>query len=187
MLPQIRRQAVIKLRHLRAEAREEFVAEVVARAYCVRQRLVEQGRPEIAHPTPLVKFAIRQVRAGRRVGCRQNSADLLAPQASRTDGLLIERIDRRDGRNGVWNALLVEDRKAGPAEIAMARLDIQAWLRTMSKRNRCIARSLALGETTGAVARQFGLSAGRVSQLRHWFFAQWEQFQCDRRPVGCVN
>ena len=72
MLPQIRRQASIKLRHLRTEAREEFVAEVVARALRFA-RLVEQGRPETARPTPLVIYAIRQVRAGRRVGCRQNS------------------------------------------------------------------------------------------------------------------
>ena len=32
MLPQIRQQASIKLRYLRAEAREEAIAEVVARA-----------------------------------------------------------------------------------------------------------------------------------------------------------
>ena len=34
MLPQIRRQASIKLRHLRTEARDEALAEVVARAFC---------------------------------------------------------------------------------------------------------------------------------------------------------
>ena len=35
MLPKIRRQASIKLRHLRAEAREELLAEVVARAFAL--------------------------------------------------------------------------------------------------------------------------------------------------------
>ena len=184
MLPKIRRQASIKLRHLRAEAREEFVAEVVARTYCAWCRLVEQGRPEIARPTPLVKYAVRQVRAGRRVGCRQNSQDILSTQIRGINGLTIERIDRRDPQNGAWNELLVEDRKAGPAETAAARLDLSAWLRTLPKRNRKIATALALGESTGAVAEQFGLTAGRVSQLRVWLREHWEQFQSDRQLVG---
>ena len=184
MLPKIRRQASINLRHLRAEAREEFVAEVVARAYCAWRRLVEQGRPEIARPTPLVKYAVRQVRAGRRVGCRQNSLDILSPHIRRAHGLTIERIDRCDPHNGAWEELLVEDRKAGPAATAAARLDFRAWLGTLSKRNRRIARSLALGESTNSVAQQFGLSAGRISQIRNWFHARWEQYQNCAQPIG---
>ena len=149
MLPTIRRQASIRLRHLRAEARDEATSEVIARAYCAWHRLVQQGRSEIARPTPLVKYAVRQVRAGRRVGCRQNSLDILSPCACRTHGFKIERIDQRDPQNGVWGEMLVEDRRAGPAETAAARLDLAAWLRTLSKRNRQIAKALSLGETTG--------------------------------------
>ena len=96
MLPQIRRQASIQLRHLRTEARDEALAEVVARAFCARRRLVEQGRAEIARPTPLVKYAVRQVRAGRRIGGRQNSQDIMSPQAGRIHGFALERLDRRE-------------------------------------------------------------------------------------------
>ena len=46
ILPQIRRQAAIKLRHLRAEAREEFVAEVVARAYSLGAGSSSRGAPK---------------------------------------------------------------------------------------------------------------------------------------------
>jgi len=186
MLPKIRRQASLKLRHLRAEAREEFLAEVVARTYCAWCRLVEQGLPEIARPTPLVKYAVRQVRAGRRVGCRQNSQDILSPQIRRINGLTIERIERRDPQNGEWNELLVEDRKAGPADTAAARLDLTAWLRTLPKRNRKIATALSVGESTGAVARQFGLTAGRISQLREWLREHWNTFQGDQHLTNYV-
>ena len=183
LLPQIRRQAGLALRHLRAEARDEALAEVVARAFCTWRRLVEQGRAELARPTPLVKYAVRQVSAGRRVGCRMNVNDILSAHSRRTHGIKIERLDRRDPQTRTWDALLVEDRKAGPAATAAARLDHRAWLRLLSKRNRAIACALALGEATGAVAQQFGLSAGRISQLRAWLRQHWEQFQSEAEVV----
>ena len=43
-----------------------------------------------------------------------------------------------------------------------------------------------MGETTCAVARQFGLSAGRVSQLRVWLQEHWEQFQRDGKLAGAA-
>jgi hypothetical protein len=186
MLPQIRRQAFIAFRNQRFELREELIQEVVANCYRAWVLLVRRGKESVVYPTPLAQYAIRQVRGGRRVGGRLNLQDILSPQARRHYGITIERIDGRDPQNGVWNEQLVEDRRAGPAETAAARLDLSAWLRTLTKRNRRIARSLALGETTNAVAQQFGLSAGRVSQLRGWFLAQWEQFQGGERSVGCV-
>ena len=116
-------------------------------------RLVRRGKHDLAYPTPLAQFAIRQVRDGRRVGGRLKATDILSPCASRLHGFRVERLDQRDPQTGVWNEQLVEDRRAGPAQTAAARLDLAAWLRTLSKRNRRIARALSVGETTGAVAQ----------------------------------
>jgi hypothetical protein len=186
MLPQIRRQASIAFRNQRYELREELIEEVIANCYRTWVLLVRRGKESVIYPTPLAQYAIRQVRGGRRVGGRLNLQDILSPQARRHYGITIERIDRRDPQDGVWNEQLVEDRRAGPAETAAARLDLSAWLRTLTKRNRQIAKALSSGETTNTVARQFGLSAGRVSQLRVWLREHWEQFQGDRQLVGCV-
>ena len=76
----------------------------------------------------------------------------MSPCASRLHGFTVERLDQRDPQTGIWNEQLVEDRRAGPAETATARLDLAAWLRSLSKRNRRIARALSVGETTGDVA-----------------------------------
>ena len=65
-------------------------------------------------------------------------------------------------------------------------LDLAAWLRTLSKRNRQIATALSVGETTGDVARQYALSPGRISQLREWLRKHWEQFHGDSQLVGCA-
>jgi hypothetical protein len=88
----------------------------------------------------------------------------------------IERLDRFNPRRGGWREVLVEDRTAGPAEIAMTRLDFASWLSTLSKRDRQLAEKLVLGETTGRVARTFRISAARVSQLRRELCASWHRF-----------
>jgi DNA-binding NarL/FixJ family response regulator len=185
MLPQIRRQAEVALRFCQSEAREEFVAEVIALAYRAWVRLVDQGREQIARPTPLAQYALRQVRAGRRLGCRQHVQELLSDYARQTHGFTVERIDRPEVRLGGWRQILVEDHRAGPAETAAARLDVAAWLRTLSTRNRRIAKALALGNTTSAVAQKFGLSAGRVSQLRNWLWLHWQRFQSGPATATC--
>ena len=73
MLPRIRRQALVAFRDRGAEARQELAAEVVANAFCAYIRLVRRGKHDLAYPTPLAQYAIRQVRDGRRVGGRQNA------------------------------------------------------------------------------------------------------------------
>jgi len=184
MLPVIRRQAWIAFRGQRPEAKEEFVTEVIANAYRSWVRLVQQGKADRADATPLARFAIRQVRAGRRVGCSLNSKDLLSPWARKRHGLTIEQLDQSDNRSGNFDQLLVEDRQAGPAEIAAARIDVAAWLGSLSKRQRRIAKALALGASTSEVARRFAICPARISQLRGWFHLHWEQFQGGMLPSG---
>ncbi len=176
MLPKILRQAEVAFRGRKPEALEELTQEVVASAYCAFVQLACRGKTELAYPTPLAQYAIRQIYAGRRVGTRQNASDVLSPCA-RLKSRIVERIDRHDKATGTWRQLLVEDHRAGPAETAAARLDLVAWLRQLSPRNRRIARALAIGERTSRVAQEFSLTAGRVSQLRNLLFANWQQFQ----------
>ena len=186
MLPKIRRQAWIAFRGRDVESRHELTQEVIANAYCAFVRLVRRGKQAVAFPTPLAQFAIRQVLAGRRVGSQLNKHDLLSPYARKIQGFKVERLDQQDPRTVDINEALVEDRQAGPAEIAAARIDVAAWLKSLSARNRRIARALALGNTTNAVARQFGISPARISQLRNWFQGQWEKFQNGRQPSGSL-
>jgi hypothetical protein len=186
LLPRIRRQASLAFRHLGTEARHELTEETVANAFCAFVRLLRQGKADLAYATPLAQFGIRQACDGRRVGCRQNTKDVMSVRARRTHGIKIVPIDQRDRKTGAWNQLLVEDRKAGPAETAAARIDVAEWFSRLSKRNRTIAKTLALGEPTGAVARKFNLSSGRVSQLRNWFERDWKRFQKGSRAGGSV-
>ena len=183
LLPRIRQQSAMALRGLQAEARDELAQEIVANAYCAFVKLVRRGKVSMAYATPLAQYAIRQIRYGRCIGSRQNINDVLSPQARRAYRLTIEPLDQRDQRTGIWNEVLVEDRRAGPAETATARMDLAAWFGTLSKRNRRIAQALAVGEPTSTVAQQFRLSAGRISQLRSGFRRHWERFQGGERSA----
>ena len=177
MLPRIHRQARRAFGHLDVEGRDELVAETVAFAYCAFVGLARDGRLQLAFATPLSNYAIRRVCAGRRAASRMNRNDALSRHARRINGLRISRLERRDEVSGQWSRLLVEDRHAGPAETAAARIDVAAWFRTLSTRNRKIAKALAVGEGSSAVARRFGLSCGRISQLRSFLYESWERFQ----------
>ncbi|MCI0331934.1 MAG: hypothetical protein L0228_01755 [Planctomycetes bacterium] len=177
MLPKILDCARAAFRDMLPEAREEAVEETVARALTAYVRLVELNKTSVAHPSVLARYAIAQVRSGRQVGGHLNCRDVLSSYAQAKNGIRIEHLDRFVEQNGEWKEALVEDRRAGPAETAAARIDVDTWLRSLSKRNRRIAVLLAKGEATSAVAKRFGLTAGRISQKRQEFHSSWRSFQ----------
>ena len=172
MLPLIRSQACRAFRRLDAEHRDDLVQEVIAKAFCTFASLVQQGKADTAYATPLANFAIRQTIAGRRVGSRSRLCDATSPFAQSARGIRVERLDEQ----GALRAALVENRRAGPADIAAARIDLAAWFHKMPDGHRRIAKALAIGETTSTVAKQFGLSSARVSQIRRQLKESWERF-----------
>ncbi|HEV3300766.1 MAG TPA: hypothetical protein VG055_14045 [Planctomycetaceae bacterium] len=176
LLPTIRDQAEYAFRRVPVEAREELIQEVVAQAYALFVRLAKRRRLALAFATPLARFAIGNVRTGRRLGSRRNSREIMSSRACGTKGFIIERLDHFNLQTGQWCEALVEDRTAGPAQIAETRIDFADWLETLSNRDRELAETLARGETTGAVACMFRVSAARVSQLRRQLCENWHRF-----------
>ncbi len=70
----------------------------------------------------------------------------------------------------------MEDKRAGPADIARVRIDFADWLGSLKRRDRRVAEFLANGETTTAAAKKFKVSAGRISQLRKELGENWRRF-----------
>jgi hypothetical protein len=177
LLPRIRSQAQSRFRHLPYEAREDATAEVVASALVSYARLVELGREDRAYATTLVRYAVARFRVGRRVGSRLNGHDVTSEYCRQKKGLSLEQLDRVDESNGEWAELVVEDRHSTPAEVATTRIDFRAWLESLPERTQRVAETLAMGEATSHVARMFGCSASRISQLRRELFHAWQGFQ----------
>ena len=180
MLPLIRRHAAVSFRHLDAEARAEAVSEAVANALVAFRRLVELGKVDVAYASPLARYAVAQIRAGRRVGASLNCKDVTSLHCQNQKRLTLERLDYYDTEEMCWQEVLVEDRHAGPAQTAASRIDFGNWLGTLPAKRRRIASVLATGETTLATARRFRLSPGRISQLRQELKLAWEVFTADK-------
>ncbi len=70
MPPAIRRQAQITFRKVPIEIRHDLIEEVIANCFTAYAWLVKLGREDLAFQSALARFAVAQVRVGRRVGNR---------------------------------------------------------------------------------------------------------------------
>jgi len=184
MLPQIRNQARFAYREEPPSDHQELLAETIANCWVAFARLLDRGLEDVIYPTPLVQYAIRQVRGGRRVGGKLNANDVSSEYCQRRKHFALSSLDQYDEQQEQWKEVLVEDKHAGPAETAASRLDFADWLRKLPKRLRRIAETLATGETTQTTARRFRVSPGRISQLRRELQQAWEAFQGERAFAG---
>lgn len=176
MLPKIIEMAHIAFRELDSEAKQEATAEVVASACVMFAALVQQGRESLAYPTVLGMYGVKRVKIGRKAATPMNVRDVASKYCQLKKGVQIERLDKYDRDTQGWQEILVEDRNAGPADVAATRIDFASWLHTLRRRDRRIAETLSVGETTGDVARRFRVSPSRISQLRSELKESWDGF-----------
>jgi len=177
MLPAIEHQVAHRLHGVPAHEREDLTSEAIALAFAMFVRLAERGRIELAYATPLATYGCRQALVGRRLGSSMNVKDITSRHCQKRKCVRVEQLDSYDQHEQCWQEILVEDKNAGPAEIAATRIDFASWLGTLTPKQRRIANTLATGETTSAAARKFRLSPGRISQLRRLLQDAWLVFQ----------
>jgi hypothetical protein len=178
-IPRIRRCAESAFWKARGERRDDLIHEVIANALVAYVRLIVTGKRHLAFPTPLGRYAVAQVREGRRIGSRLKRRDALTEHRLGREGIHLERIDRYDEDEQAWQQLVVEDKRSSPAEVAIFRLDFHEWLERLSESRRRIALALAGGESAKGVAEMIGITTGRDSQVRRWLKENWDSFQSD--------
>jgi hypothetical protein len=180
LLPQIVTHARISFRQLDPEAQEECVQEVVCNACRAYVRLVELGKTDIAYAMPLARYAVSQVKDGRKVGGRLNIGDVLSPYCQQRKNVKVERLDHFDDEENGWREAVVVDTRLSPVpEIVAFRCDFSDWLASLPRRDCHIAESLAMGDRTSEAARKFDVSECRISQLRRELAASWKKFVGD--------
>lgn len=163
-------------RHLNAEAREDAVGEIVANTLTAYRRLYERGELQRAVPAALVRFAMRQYHDGRRVGSSQCCRDVYSPLARRKTRYDLCMLGAPGDQVGVWLDCLFDNRQSPVPVQAAFRIDFPRWLNSLPPRNRQIAERLSAGYSTQEVAKEFGVSQGRISQLRRELADSWHAF-----------
>lgn len=179
MLPTILQHARIAFRHYNPEAREEAVQAVVCDACAALARLAELGKLDLAYASVLARYGVARFKAGRMTGGHLNCKDVMSSYCQRLKCIVVERLDQYNDEDRSWSEALVEDRTAGPAQITCSRIDIDAWLHALPRRDRKVAEYLSLGHRTSETARRFGVSQGRISQLRRALKQSWEDYTGD--------
>ena len=177
-LPRIEHTIRFHLRQIPCpDRRADTVAEAVAVAWHWYRRCAERGKDATRFVTSLASLAARFVRAGRGLCGRQASADALSPLAQRRHGFIAVPLKTGSGLvgDGYQDALHENTRSPVPDQVQF-RCDFPRWLRRLGGRDRRVARTLMAGDRPVDVARQFGLTEGRVSQLRRAFRRDWQAF-----------
>jgi len=73
--------------------------------------------------------------------------------------------------------MTIVDRRASIPDVAAFRIDFARWLGSLSPRDQQIITGLISGETVAALAGQWHITPGRISQLRHYYERHWRLFQ----------
>jgi hypothetical protein len=183
VLPRVLSHGRVYFRHLRsAELKEEYIAEMVALTWRWHLRLAERGKDATRFPTALATFAARAVRSGRRLAGMDRARDALSALARQRHGFTVGKLPDCSTLDGSpLDEALHDNTKSPPDQQAMFRIDFPSWRASRNDRDRLVLDDLMLGERTLDVAGKYGLSPGRVSQLRREFLLDWRRY-CDEPP-----
>ena len=180
ILPKVQRHAFFTFWGMKDFNRfEDRVQETLCLCWKWTCRLWEQGKDARAFPTALARFATRHVKGGRSlVGGKAGRNDALSPLAHAIHGFIAQSLAEHENTASAasWMERLVDQPGSRVAELAAFRIDFPAWLQRLSGRDRGMAEEMARGETTRDLASRFGVSPGRVSQLRRDFREDWRGF-----------
>ena len=191
LLPRILLHGEVVFRHTKCtHQKEEFLCEMLALTWKWLLRLRELGKNPLEFPGVLADFAARAVKAGRRLCGKHKGKDVLNPLAQRRHDFVVERLPvstcrSHESRYSVplgqqaQDALeeRLKDNSITPPPDAVAfKLDFACWLQTLTDRDRSIIGDMILDERTLDLARKFGVSAGRISQLRRQYRQDWRHF-----------
>lgn len=129
ILPKVRQYANWRFCRLPPCEREEACSNADALGWQIYRGLVLRGKEPRKFAMRLARVVVCRVCAGRQVGSRVNCEDVLSRAGRIKHGISVQSIgdktlDRRQG----WRAIVVEDRRACPADVAAIRIDFEAWL-----------------------------------------------------------
>ena len=172
------------------DTRQDCICEMLALAWRWFLRLIELGKDPLQFPSALADFAARAVKAGRRLCGKHKGKDILNPLAQQRFDFMVERLPvstcrSHESRYSVplgqqaQDALeeRLRDNSITPPPDAVAfKIDFACWLQTLTDRDRGIIGDMILDERTMDLARKFGVSAGRISQLRREYMQDWRHF-----------
>jgi DNA-directed RNA polymerase specialized sigma24 family protein len=163
MTPHFRYFAKRVLR-LKGDDFDDVLQELSAIAYEMYLGLVKRGKEVFF--TPLMKFAIKRYRDGRRFA-GTNSVDVLSDRT------------KMKGRSTIKNGdtlYYMLDQRDNVAKTVQFKVDFQDWYHLQTPQDQSYIADLALNYTASEVARRHGVSAVTICHRRKKYATSWDTF-----------
>jgi len=173
-----------------ANQKADKVAESVALAWKWFLRLHERGKDVATFPMVFAALVARAVADGRRIAGGEPTNDVMSKTAQRKHGFSVTvfshsdavPIQKRLGNPNSQRAIdTLEERLADNTQTpvpdqAVFRIDFAEWLKTLSTRERTMTQAMMREERTTDLSSAFGVSPGRISQIRSALRRSWTVF-----------
>ncbi len=178
LMPLIRQIAQRAFREYDAEKRDDAVQSVLVAAFINVKQLAEKGKLDEAFATPIAWFGVGHYRQGRIGGLPQNSTDVFGETCRYKGRSRIKHFGLAENITDSFESEATATDARYPVHKTVAlRIDFfETWYASQSPRDREIIKDLAMGETTGDVAKKYGVSPGAVSQWRRKYADSWYAF-----------
>lgn len=194
LMPKIETHARIIFRDIRCPVRrEDAVQECIALAWKWFLRLKERGKDINQFPMVFVFLVVKAVASGRRLTGMLRMKDVLSERCQRKHGFNVEALPmstcvsvevlvakpRGQEMQDAFEERLQDNGTTPVPDQVAFRMDWPSFFTTLTTRDQKMAEFLSLGHSAKQAAEKFGLSAGRITQLRQRWCQDWLCFQTD--------
>jgi DNA-directed RNA polymerase specialized sigma24 family protein len=147
--------------------RDDLAMDAIARAWESWRCIVTRGEDPISVGVhAIARNSVLNVASGRRFAGSGNPGSAGWEIMHRRSGYA-----RVDLPADAWM-----DPRVTPADVAASKIDFESWIGTLADRDRGVLLALAIGHQGKEVAARYGISRGRVSQIRSAAETSWRSF-----------
>lgn len=172
-------------RRLHGHLRQEAMQETLAYTMQLLRKLTRQGDDPVPLLPKVVRFASLRWYDHARFAGNLSAKDLFSRKARRRTSFvtsLPHSTEENEAAAEVRNAM--RDRAAGPAELAILKLDYEAFLDSLTPKQREIIESFESGLTLSEIARQRGVSHTAIQDCRKTIARKWTERQGYEDSLG---
>ena len=183
ILPRVEQVARCCFRWLRCnDRRQECISETVALCWLWHRRLELKGRDSSTFVIAMAHLAVKAVKSGRRLCGQERANDVMSPVCQHRGGFLVSEFGEKSPALGCAIREALRDNTETPvSDQVQFRVDFPDWRSTLDDRRQRIVDAMMEGRSTSEVAKRFGVTPGRVSQLRREFHDGYAAF-CGDHP-----
>ena len=169
IMPIIQATVPRTVKAVNSEDREELVEDTLASAAAMLDAAERAGKP--LYPKSVAYYAIQRAKTGRR-SYGATRTDVMAPATQLDNHAQLDYMDApvATGEYGLEDGCelhaVLADRGEDPAQQAARELDWAELLLDLNDRDITLLRCTAEGRKLNALARKYGVSAARLTQIK---------------------